>query len=703
VKTCPSCGQENPPIAKFCLACAEPLPAAAEGLREERKVVTVLFADLVGFTARAERLDPEDVRAILTPYFARVRSEIEAFGGTVEKFIGDAVMAIFGAPLVHGDDPERAVRAALAMCAAVEELNRDDPELELKIRIAVNTGEALVSLAASVAQGEGVVAGDVVNTASRLQEAAPVNGILVGEETHRATRSVIRYEEAEAVVAKGKRDPVRVWRAVGASTGPGERAAGRVPMLGRASELGVLEQIWERVVSEGRPQLVTMFGPAGIGKSRLAAEFAALVRAGDAQVIVGRSLPYGEVLPYGAFATQVKQVARIYDTDEAGAAAEKLEHAVAEVIDGDAEEVAPQIATLIGLGGEEVAANRQTLFYAARRLVEALATAQPTVLVFEDIHWADAGMLDLLEVIASRVRDVPLLLVALARPELLERRPSWGGGLPGYTALPLEALNEEDAKELAAQVLAQMRKPGREASEVGLVGEGNPLFIEELAASVAEHATGSAAELPTTIRGIVSARLDALPPGERAVLLDAAVVGKIFWSGALERMASGELDLAQLLDSLEGRDLIRREPVSRLRGDQQFSFKHDLIRDAAYATLPRQQKRKRHEQVAAFLEETTAEIPAAVSALAQHWREAGDERRAIEYLVLAGDQAGRSWAKEEAVGLYQQALDLIGNEDAQLRGTVTKRQAVAALAVVHVTDADLLRRRSAQPADPSGR
>ena len=660
-------------------------------------MVTVLFADLVGFTARAERLDPEDVRAILTPYFARVRSEIEAFGGTVEKFIGDAVMAVFGAPLAHGDDPERAVRAALAMCAAVDEMNGNDAELELKIRIAVNTGEALVSLAASVAQGEGVVAGDVVNTASRLQEAAPVNGILVGDETYRATRSVIRYESAEPVVAKGKQEPVRVWRALAASAAPGERAAGRVPMLGRESELAVLERTWERVVAERRPQLVTLFGPAGIGKTRLASEFGQLAQAEGARVIKGRSLPYGEVIPYGAFATQVKQVARIFDTDEAETACKKLDQAVAELLGDEAGDASSHIAMLIGVGREGGVGDRQTLFFSARRLIEALAQERPTVLIFEDIHWADAGMLDLLEVLASRVRDVPLLLLALARPDLLERRQSWGGGLPGFTALPVEPLSEEHAKELAAQVLLQMQKPGQQSGEIGLVGEGNPLFIEELAASVAEHAKATAAELPTTIRAIVSARLDALPPGERTVLLDAAVVGKVFWTGALERMSSGQLDLAELLDSLEGRDLIRREPVSRLRGDQQFSFKHDLIRDAAYATLPRPQRRKRHAEVAAFLE--TSETPAAASALAQHWREAGEDRRAADYLVIAGDQAGRGWAKEEAVGLYQQALDLIGDEDPELRRKVTQRQAVAAVAVVHVSDAELMGRRSAHAAE----
>jgi predicted ATPase len=243
-----------------------------------------------------------------------------------------------------------------------------------------------------------------------------------------------------------------------------------------------------------------------------------------------------------------------------------------------------------------------------------------------------------------------------------------------------------------------MQKPRLGSGDIGLVGEGNPLFIEELAASVAEDATASFAELPTTIRGIVSARLDALPPGERAVLLDAAVVGKVFWTGALQRMSSGRLDLAELLDSLEGRDLIRREPVSRLRGDQQFSFKHDLIRDAAYATLPRNQRRQRHEQVAAFLEQTTSEIPAAASALAQHWLEAGEDRRAASYFIVAGDQAGRGWAKDEAVGLYRHALDLMG-EDPDARRKVTQRLAVAAQAVVHVRDAELLGRRSPQPAD----
>ena len=564
----------------------QPLPDRSHGLAEERKVVTVLFADLVGFTARAERLDPEDVRAILTPYFARVRSEIEAFGGTVEKFIGDAVMAVFGAPVAHGDDPERAVRAALAMCAAVDEMNRNDPELELKVRIAVNTGEALVSLAASAAHGEGVVAGDVVNTASRLQEAAPVNGILVGEETYRATRSVIRYEDAEPVVAKGKQEPVRVWRALAASAGPGERAAGRVPMLGRVSELAVLERIWERVVGERRPQLVTLFGPAGIGKTRLASEFAQLAGAGGARVIKGRSLPYGEVLPYGAFAAQVKQVARIFDTDEAGAACEKLDAAVAELLDGEANDVSSHIAMLIGLGtGRRRRRPPDALLLcpspgrgACQRATDGARLRGHSL--GRRRHAGPprgAGL-------ARPRRSAPLGRPGPSRPA---RAPAGLGRRPARVyGSACRAAEREHAKELAAQVLQQMQKRGDESAEIGLVGEGNPLFIEELAASVAEHAKATAAGAAHDDPRHRVGAAGRAPPGERAVLLDAAVVGKVFWTGALERMSSGELALSELLDSLEGRDLIRREPVSRLRGDQQFSFKHDLIRDNAYATLP---------------------------------------------------------------------------------------------------------------------
>src|SRR6266508_3462414 len=670
MQACPSCGRENPPDARFCNACATPLADAAAALPEERKIVTVFFVDLVGFTARAERLDPEDVRAIQAPYFAQVREAIESFGGTVEKYIGDAVMAVFGAPVAHGDDPERAVRAALAIAGSAG---------ELELRLAVNTGEALVSVAASPAHSEGLVSGDVVNTAARLQTAAPVNGVLVGEETYRATRTTIEYEEVEPIVAKGKQAPVRAWRALRALAAPGERAAGRVPMVGRSSELAALTGIWDRVVSERRPQLVTLFGPGGIGKTRLSAEFADVVAARGGRVIRGRSLPYGEMTPYGSFAAQVKQLVGMFDTDATEVACAKLERAVeAALRAGDARDVAAHLAMLIGVGREGAASDRQTLFYSARRYVEGLASEQPTMLVFEDIHVAASSLLDLLEMLASRVRDVPLLLLTQARPELLSSRPAWGGGLPAYSTVQLEPLAEPEARELAERLFETAGVEARRIGELAETAEGNPLFVEELVASLAEGGAEHG-ELPTSIRNIVAARIDALPGEEREALLDAAVFGKVFWSGGLRAGA-------ETLDTLEGRDLIRRDPVSRLGGQQQFAFKHQLIREVAYATLPRARRRERHESIALFLEEAVSEVGDVVPALAHHWHEAGDDPRAAKYYVAAGDQANRGWAKEQAAQYYQQALAGIPEDDLELRREIAKRYAVAAQASRHLPE-----------------
>jgi class 3 adenylate cyclase len=698
MNACPNCGRENAAEAKFCSDCGTRLAAERTGAREERKIVSVVFADLVGFTARSEKLDPEDVRAIQTPYFQRVRAEIEGCGGTVEKFIGDAVMGVFGAPVAHGDDPERAVRAALAIRDGVAELSGGASELDLQVRVAVNTGEAIVALDADMAQGEGLIAGDVVNTASRLQGLAPVNGVLVGEETYRATKSIVEYEAVEAVTLKGKSSPVPAWLALSASAPPGERRAKGQPFVGRNHELGLLQRIWDQSVAEQRPHVVTVFGPAGIGKSRLAAEFSETVDESGGKAIRGRSVPYGETATYGAFTQHVKQIAHIFDSDLTAEAWTKLREATAELVgESDSGEVAEHIGSLIGLETEATAAGREELFYSARRLIEGLARRQPTLLVFEDVHWADAGTLDLLETLASRLRDVPLVIFALARPELLETKPSWGGGLPGYTALPLEPLGEPQARELAERLLADT---GLEPEAIVGTAEGNPLFIEELAAAVSEQGGDGTGNLPTSIRAIVAARLDSLPSDERSVLLDASVVGKVFWRAALAEMGSGGERLAQLLDSLEGRDFVRREAVSRLRGEQQFSFKHELIRDIAYATLPRPARRDRHATVAKFLEASTPELAAASSALAHHWREAGEPVRAADQLTVAGDQAGRGWAKDEAVALYREALAVLPEDERERRREITRRIAVALQAMMHVADAELLGRRAgAAPAD----
>jgi len=642
--------------------------------------VSVLFVDLVGFTASAEKLDPEDVRAILTPYYERVRAELVRFGGAVEKFVGDAVMGVFGAPTAYGDDPERAVRAAFAV--------RDWAEQEgLQVRIAVNTGEAIVELEARPGHGEAMIAGDVVNTAARLQSAAPVGAVLVGEETYRSTRGSIEYRPAQPVKAKGKALPIRAWLALRATAAEGERPLAPVPMVGRERELEVLTGLWERVTDEGRAHFVTVFGPAGIGKSRLALELSQLVAARGGRVIRGRSTPYGASSPYSAFAQQVKQIAGIFDSDDAADASVRLAAGVAELAGpATAEEHAPHLAMLIGLESASVVTDRETLFFSARVLVESLALDGPTLLLYEDIHWADASLLDLLETFGARIREVPVLFVALARPELRTQRPDWGGGLPAYTSLPLDPLTANSSRELAEHLLAQAEISDERAAAVAETAEGNPLFIEELAASIAEKSTAN--ELPTSVRAIVSARLDSLLPDERSVLVSASVVGRVFWRGALSEIDPRD-DLMAVLGSLEARDLIRREAVSRIKGDQQFGFKHGLIHEVAYQTLPRAVRRERHAAAARFLETSTA-VGQSHEAVAHHWREAGEEERAVEHLIIAADQAGRGWAKEHAIALYREALELLP-EGAELRRDVTHRLAVTVQALFHVPDARHLR------------
>ncbi len=671
--TCSNCGQENPEVAKFCLACGQPLDAAAPAGRDERRIVSVVFVDLVGFTARSEQLDPEDVRAFLSPYHDFVRQELESFGGVVEKFIGDAIVAVFGAPTAFGDDPERAVRAALSVRDGVHQL----AELDVQVRIAVNTGEALVSLGARPELGEAMVAGDVVNTASRLQSAAPVGGVLVGRGTYEATGDAIEYEATPPFEAKGKAQPLEAWIAIRPRHEAGERFHSG-DLVGRARELEVLRGIWERVAGGSVPHLVTVLGPAGIGKTRLAQEFDRLVGQLGGRTVHGRSLPYRESSAYFAFSTQVKQLCGIFESDPPDVGLAKLRERVTD------ETVARHLAILLGLDPEGEVKDREELFFSVRVFIESVAREEPTVLVFEDIHWADRGLLDLIELLAARLRDLPVLLLSLARPELLDNRPAWGGGLSAYTALPLAPLNPAEAEQLAQRRLGLLKTEA--VSKLAETAGGNPLFIEQLAATVTESSQAGGS-LPTSIRGILAARLDALPAAERALLLDAAVVGKTFWRGALERMADGSDGLSGLLGALEQRDLIVRDTGSMIEGDQQFGFKHVLIRDVAYELLPRADRRARHAHVAEFFEETTAELGEAAATLARHWREAGDPERAFVYFVRAAEQAERGWAKDQAAIIYREALDLVPEDDGERLGDIRRRLGLARAAAVHIPDA----------------
>jgi len=484
---CPSCGQENPEGFRMCGMCGAPLHPTSAARREERKVVTVLFADLVGFTSRSEQLDPEDVRAMLAPYWQRLRSELEHFGGTVEKFIGDAVVALFGAPVAHEDDPERAVRAALAIRDWVTE------ESELNVRIGVNTGEALVSLGARPSEGEGMASGDVVNTAARLQSAAPVDGILVGEQTYRATERMIEFREHDPIQAKGKAEPVHVWEAVQARSrfGVDLAPAAVAPLVGRDEELELLVAAFRRAADDRIPQLVTVVGVPGIGKSRLLGELFAKIDAGDRLVRwrQGRSLPYGEGVSYWALGEMVKAEAGILETDPSEETTRKLEEALNRLVSDETEAawLGTLLRPLVGLAADDVGGDRRGEGFAAwRRFFEALGEDRPLVLVFEDLHWADDGLLDFVDHLVDWLTEVPVLVVGTARPELLARRPAWGGGKGNATTISLAPLTDEETARLVHTLLDRSVLAADVQSAVLERAGGNPLYAEEFVRMVAE-------------------------------------------------------------------------------------------------------------------------------------------------------------------------------------------------------------------------
>ena len=589
------------------------------GAREERKVVTVLFTDLVGFTSRAEQLDPEDVRAMLAPYYASLRAHIEQHGGTVEKFIGDAVMAVFGAPTSHEDDALRAVLAALSIRDAVH-----DTSPELEIRTAVNTGEALVQLDARPDAGEAFVSGDVVNTAARLQSAAPVNGILVGEATYRATRHVIDYAAHEPVEAKGKAQPVTTWEVVAARPRYGTDVEERhtSTLVGRQREVFLLTDAFARCRSEETSQLVTLVGVPGIGKSRLVAELFTMLD-NDPDVYwwrQGRSLPYGESRSVWALGEIVKAQAGILETDDADTTARKLAAMVAEVIgEGDDRTwVESHLRGLAGITGEvdETADRRVEAFSAWRRFFEALADERPLVLVFEDLHWADDTLLDFVDHLADWVSGVPMLIVATARPELLDRRPDWGGGKRNATTLSIGALTETETARLLAELLDRAVLDADTQQAVLRRADGNPLYAAEYARMLADRPAGDL-PLPETVQGLIAARIDGLPAAEKTLLQDASVLGKVFWPSAVGSPAE------DTLHALERKEFVRRDRRSAVAGETQYAFLHLLVRDVAYGQIPRARRMEKHRAAAEWIESLSPDRSEdRAEMLAHHYREA---------------------------------------------------------------------------------
>jgi class 3 adenylate cyclase/tetratricopeptide (TPR) repeat protein len=669
MQLCPSCGRENPDGFRFCGNCGAALTEPTEA-REERKIVTVLFADLVGFTSRAERLDPEDVRALLGPYHARLREELERYGGTVEKFIGDAVMALFGAPVAHEDDPERAVRAALAIRDWVREEEED-----LQLRIAVNTGEALIALDARPGAGEGMASGDVVNTTARLQSAAPVNGILVAEATYRATRDRIEYEAREAVTAKGKSEPIVVWEPVRATSRVGIDLEERVltPLVGRERELATLEGAFERAVREREPQLVTLVGVPGIGKSRLVAEL--FQRLDAAPELVwwrqGRALPYGVGVSFWPLAEIVKAQSGVHENDSASDAAAKVRASVATTVPEDERDwVLGHLDPLVGLDVEE-RRDRQESFTAWRRYLEGLADQRPLVLVFEDLHWADDGILAFVDHIAEWAAGVPMLVIGTARPELLDRRPEWGGGKLNAVTLALSPLGEADSARVIAAVLDQAVLPAETQQALLERAGGNPLYAEQFARLYVEGGSIDDAALPENVQGIIAARLDALSPDEKRVLQDAAIVGKVFWSGSVASLVGqAPDDVDALIHMLERKGFLRRERRSSVEGQTEVAFRHVLVREVAYAQVPRRARAEKHVAAVQWIE-SLGRTDDQVELIAHHYTTALDLVEAsgtplAEGLIdkarwalrRAGDRAAALSSFASAADYYRKALHL---------------------------------------------
>ncbi len=612
--------------------------------------------------------------------------EIEQYGGTVEKLIGDAVMAAFGAPVAHEDDAERAVRAGLRILEAIEELNEADPELDLQVRVGINTGEAVVALGARPEQGEGLVTGDVVNTAARIQGAAPVGGVAVGEQTYRATSRVFEYEQLEPVVVKGKAEPLSLWRAKAARARFGTDITRQytTPLVGRELEKPLLIGTFERAAQQRSVQLVTVVGEPGVGKSRLVAELFAYLETKPelTRWRQGRCLPYGEGITFWALGEIVKAEAGILESDSAEAAMAKLDAAVSPE-EPERQWMLQRLAPLVGVEAAS-AAERQELFTAWRRFLEGLAAARTSVLVFEDLHWADEALLAFLEHLAEWAEGVPLLVLCTARPELHERHPGWAGGMRNATTINLPPLSDQETAELVSHLITRTVL-GEELERAVLErAGGNPLYAEEFVRLLADRGLdreGEAlaeSELPESLQALIAARLDTLSPERKSLLQDAAVLGKVFWVGALAEIGGrdrGELELS--LHELARKELVRPARVSSIEGEREYSFWHVLVCDVAYGQIPRAERARRHRSAAAWVERRAGDrVEDLAEVLAHHYLQAlelaqaaGDPKQAEElalparrFLALAGERAlGLDTVQAEA--RLTRALELTPADD----------------------------------------
>ena len=552
----------------------------------ERKLATVLFADLVSSTELVSGQDPEITRRRVTTFFDGVQRCIETHGGTVEKFAGDAVMAAFGIPRAHEDDADRAVRAGLGILDHVRDLG-------LEARVGIEAGEVVVDETDST-----FATGEAVNVAARLQQAAAPGEILMGEAAHRLTVGRIEAESAGPLELRGFRNPIPAYRAIAARDGRPAVSKVSAPFVGRASELELLENTLERTIRDRRPHVFTVYGEPGVGKSRLISEFLAGVE--GTTILTGRALPYGEGVTYWPLAEMVKAAAGITDDDPMETAKQKLIECC-----GD-----EAIAELLGLASgvmEAVEGERGApeIAWAAREFADELADVQPLIMVFEDIHWAEEPLLELIDHLAQWVRERALLILCLARPELLDVRPGWGGGRVRSTAIELEPLGREDSEALADALLEEHRVTGKVRARLLDKTEGNPLFVEETVRMLVEEGADGGERIPDSLQAMIGARIDRLPAGAKIVLQRGSVVGRTFWAGAIDHL-SPEYDsdeLEDLLDDLLLRDFVTREERSTISGEAAYRFKHVLIREVAYGGLSKSGRAEYHTRFAEWLRE----------------------------------------------------------------------------------------------------
>jgi class 3 adenylate cyclase/tetratricopeptide (TPR) repeat protein len=837
VIVCLNCGTVNPPNARFCIECGLQLQppgdqAAPQGTLtrnlsrqtqplpdsllspEERRIVTIMFADIMGSTPLADRLDPEDMRAMLAGYFNLMAKQIRKHGGTVEKYIGDAVMAVFGLPQAHEDDPDRAIRAALDMQNALAAFNQERQEEDmraarLQMRIGINTGEVAAPSSRQLPRQDFLITGDAVNVAARLQAVATPDTILVGERTYLATRGVFDFRALAPLRIKGKPEPLPAWVVLGAherGSAITQRLRGldglQADFVGRTLELALMHATYARVLAEQRPHLITLLGTPGIGKSRLIREFiqrereAAKSAANDERitppiVLQGRCPPYGQGVTFrplleitysllktqgnesndvieASFTALVQQTLALAKSSEdplqiAQTIIRSLGLAPSEhtgelsSVDGreyhylsPREAVSPREAartatSALGKSGEQSSAS--TAFMRAWRVfLESLALQQPIIIVIDDLQWADEALLDLLEYLTERITDVPILFLCPARPDFIERKRDWGGGRRNFTTMALEALSREESSDLITELLQTEEIPDVLRHTILQRAEGNPFFVEEIVrmlidqkvlvsengywrvseqseALINELASPAAPpddtlldlhyilplpRLPDTIQGVLAARVDLLSQVEKLVLQHAAIIGRTFWLPALLELASGlpEDTILKTLDSLIEHEFIVETGGSEsgpLAHERVFSFKHVLIRDVVYNTIPRARRSGEHARLALWLEQQSADNPEAFAeVLAYHYQQAlvtwsastlqaagagnahsGDllrltrpelRRRAILYLTIAGDQAFRSYFTIRAIQAYSEALDLLVDSEADAKTLAQMRQ-----------------------------